>query len=53
MPVWLSAACGMILLIAAIRCRKSKRLRGYSVPAFLCAALFLGYTLLAAFMIYR
>ena len=53
MPVWLSAACGVTLLIAAILCRKSEHLRGYSAPAFLSAAFFLGYTLLVAFMIYR
>lgn len=53
MPVWLSGSIGLVILIAAILCRRSERLRSYSSPAFLSASFFLGYTLLVLFLIYR
>lgn len=53
MPVWLSAMLGVILLIAAIQCRRNERLRSYSTPAFLSAGFFLAYSLLVLFLMYH
>lgn len=49
MSPWVSGGIGLTILVAAIVCRKSKRLRNFSSAAFVSAGFFLLYTLLAAY----
>ena len=49
MEAWVSGSMGVVILIAAILCRKSKRTRSFSAAAFLSAGFFLAYTALAIY----
>ncbi|MEA5058993.1 hypothetical protein SDC9_139062 [bioreactor metagenome] len=53
MPAWLSGSIGIIILVAAIFCRKQKRLQNFTSAAFLSAGLFLAYTLFVLYLTYR